>query len=187
LLQSKRDKLAAEIDGKEKCRIKLNESGFSDLDLLRLRKIIGDAAKQGNYEAETFKEGFFTAIVQHGDLINLQKEINERAKECNERLHEKAMLDGEIAELNITKSKITGAINATGVAGTEQIKAAAAEEVTAIRQKGIAIREEFQGILSNVLSARKDTDVMKAEQKQAQVVANELQGTITTIQRLRAI
>ena len=102
-LQKRKVKLYSEVGGKEESLIRLNDIGFLDEDLLRLRNLLEKIAKKEGPKIEQVKENFFHALDYFDSFSELQKMTEKETETLKKMRKAKSFLTGEIAELENRK------------------------------------------------------------------------------------
>ena len=182
-LQIRKVKLSSEVDGKEESLRRLNDIGFSDEDLLRLRNLLERMGKKDRSDANQLKADFFSALSSFGDLSELQKISREQVETIKELRNEKSFLAGEIAELETRKTVLQGEIHESASFASQQIRDASGEAVSLIRQEAEAIRGQVKHVLEDVLVAGAAIGKMRAMQTKGDESLKELESFLNEVKK----
>jgi hypothetical protein len=88
--------------------IRLNDIGFLDEDLLRLRSILDRTAKDSGFSHKEVKERFFAALGAFKDITELHKCQAAETKALKGLAEERSFLIGEIAGLKKQRDILRG-------------------------------------------------------------------------------
>ncbi len=110
-LQKMKAKLTSEIGGKEESLRELNNIGFSDEDLLRIRGFIERTSRAESISDNELKEKFFSALALFSDISGLENREKVETKLVGELIKKQALLSGEITELEKSKGLLKGEIS----------------------------------------------------------------------------
>jgi len=130
-LHRRKVKLSSEVEGKDETLRKLEEMGFSDEDLLRLKAFLERVSKDENNEVAQVKENFFSAIALYKDISSLEQRKGVEADKIRELAKKKSILSGEIEELEKRKGILLGEIDKEVLAISERLKAMGGGSVAA--------------------------------------------------------
>jgi chromosome segregation ATPase len=181
-LRGKKVKLCSEVDGKEESLRRLNDIGFPDEDLLRLRNLLGKIAKKEGTNANQLKDSFLRALDHYASLSELQKAVEKEAETLKKTRKEKAVLTGEIAELEKRKAVLQGETCESASLASQTIRGASEETVSQIQQEAEAIREQLKAILADILIAAGAVAEMKALKRKGEESVKELADFIKEVQ-----
>ncbi len=176
-------KLGSQVDGKEKSLESLQSMNFSEEDLLRLRDRIEHMAKKDGADPEQVKDRFFSALDKFGDLSGSEKAIQKETNALGDVAKQKSLMLGETAALENRKAVLKGEVSESAAAGAEQIRNAAKEAVSAIRQGADVIGKEIKSILEDTLVTGLAVGEMRAVQKNGEEAGKELEELITEVKR----
>jgi len=181
-LRGRKVKLCSEVDGKEESLRRLNDIGFPDEDLLRLRNLFEKIAKKEGTHANQLKESFFRALDYFVSLSELQKVVEKEAEAIKKTRKEKAVLTGEIEELENRKAVLQGETCESASLASQTIRDSSEEAVSQIQQEAEAIREQLKATLADILIAASTVAEMKAMKRKGEESARELADFIKDVQ-----
>lgn len=182
-LQIRKGKLSSEVDGKEESLRRLNEIGFSDADLLRLKNLFERMGERAGADANRVKSEFFSALSSFGDFLELQKIAQEQADIVKELGNKKSFLAGEIAELEMIKAVLQGEIRESASIASQEIRDTSGEAISLIRQEAEAVREQMKHILEDTLVAGVAIGEMRVLQRKGEESWKELEGFLNEVKR----
>ena len=173
-LQGRKVRLCSEVDGKEESLRRLNDIGFSDEDLLRLRNLLEKIAKKEGTHANQVKESFFRALGYFASLSELHKMAEKEAEAIKKMRKEKSVLTGEIAELENRKAVLQCETSESASLASQTIRNASEEAVSQIQQEAEAIKKQLKAILADILLAGGAVAEMKAMERKGEESIKEL-------------
>jgi len=180
-LRGRKVKLCSKVDGKEESLRRLNDIGFPDEDLLRLRNLLEKIAKKEGIHANQLKESFFRALDYFISLSELQKMAEKEAETLKKTRKEKSALTGEIVELENRKALLQGETCESASLASQTIRNASAEAVSQIQQEVVTIREQLKATLADILIAGSAVAEMKAMERKGEESAKELADFIKEV------
>jgi len=181
-LLEKKDKLHAEVSSKEESLIKLKKIGFSEEDLLHLRNLVEGMAEKENIDADQVKDEFFSALGQFVTFSGLKKATQEKSKELEDMVKQKASLAGEVAELKNRRAALQAEVGKSASATAGQIKKAGEKAISAIQQVADTIKKEMKSILGDILDAALAVGEMAAMQEKGEKAGKELEELVAKVQ-----
>lgn len=162
-LKQRKTQLSAEVDGKEHSLTRLNNIGFLDEDLIRLRTIIERIANDNHADAKEIKEKFFIALGFVKDVNELDK-VREAKMENLQQLDEKKyQLEGEILGLENRKAVLLGEIGQASELVTGQIKGIGEKATSELQLQVENIRGSFNALITDAITTAGVISDMKAE------------------------
>jgi len=150
-LEKKKVKLIAEVVGKEESLNRINEIGFSDEDLLRVKGFLARLSKDENNDLATVKEAFFSTLALYMDIDGLEQKKEAEAKEIRDIVQEKAILSGEIKELEKRKGTLLGEMAKAITSISERVKMTGEEATSQIQRQVSSIREQFDNLIADAV------------------------------------
>jgi chromosome segregation ATPase len=144
-------KLSSEVDGKEASLIRLNDIGFRDEDLLRLRALIERIAQDSGTGQDDVKERFFAALGTLKDVTELQKSQAEETLILKSLSNKKSLLTGEIAGLEKQRDILRGEISESANSAVKQIADAGQNAVTQLQQQASDIKSQFDSLFAEAM------------------------------------
>ncbi|MBA7624968.1 hypothetical protein ES703_32388 [subsurface metagenome] len=151
-LHRRKVKLSSEVEGKEESLRKLDEMGFSDEDLLRLKAFIERISKGENKDVTKVKEEFFSALGLYKDISCLEQKKEAEAKGVRDLVREKSILNGEIKELEKRKGVLLGEMDKTIISISQRLKTIGEEATSQVQQQVSNIREQFDRLLVDAVN-----------------------------------
>jgi len=180
-LRGRKVKLCSEVDGKEESLRRLNDIGFSDEDLLRLRNLLEKIAEKEGTNADQIKESFFHALDYFFSVSELQKVAEKEAETLKKMRREKSVLTGEIVEFENRKAVLQGETFESASLASQMIRNASEEAVSQIQQEAEAIREQLKATLADILIAGAAVAEMKAMERKGEESTKELADFIKEV------
>jgi len=180
-LNRRKTRLSSQVDGKEESLARLNDIGFLDEDLLRLRAIFERMASVGNVDAEEMKERFFLAVGSLGDLAELDKRRQIEMENVRQMAEKKHSLEGEIVELEKRRAILVGDISQAASSATAEIKGVGEKAVSELRLQVEDIRGSFNTLISDAIRTADAISRMKAEVKKGEESEKGLRDFITEV------
>jgi chromosome segregation ATPase len=174
-------RLSSEVDGKEESLRRLNDIGFSDEDLLRVRSLLEKMAEKEGTHANEVKENFFRALDYFDTLSELRKLAEKETETIKKMKNEQSFLTGEIAELENRKAVLQGETQESVSLASQVIRDASEEAVSQIRQEAEAIRNELKATLADILTAGAAVGEMKAMQRKGEQSCRELEAFLKEV------
>jgi phage shock protein A len=150
-LKRRRVKLSSEVDGKEESLLRLNDIGFLDEDLLRLKAILDRTAEGSGAGQREVKEKFFAALGAFKDITELQKcqVVEERA--LKDLTREKSLLTGEIAGLEKQRDILRGEIKQSASSAVKEIRDTGEKAVMQLHQQAEDIKGQLDGLFAQAV------------------------------------
>ncbi len=167
-LEQRKRKLSAEIDGKEASLVRLNDIGFQDEDLLRLRTILERIGHCSGISQDKLKEKFFAALGIFKDITELQSSRAEEAAIVNKLTEKKALLTGEVTALEEKSNLLNGEIKEKVSNVTNQIVDTGEKAVLQLQQQTDCIKQQLDNVAVEALSVAAKVTEMKVAVKQGQ-------------------
>ena len=151
-LHRRKVKLSSEVEGKEESLRKLDEMGFSDEDLLRLKAFLEKISKDENNDVTKVKEEFFSALGLYKDIGGLEQKKEAEAKGVRDLVREKSILNGEIKELEKRKGTLLGEMDKTIISISQRLKTISEEATSQIQEQVTGIRNQFDRLLMDAVN-----------------------------------
>jgi chromosome segregation ATPase len=150
-IKRRKVKLYAEVDGKEESLIRLNDMGFLDEDLLRLKAILDRTARDSGLGQKEVKERFFTALGTFKDIIELQKSQAAEAESLKGLTKERSFLIGEIAGLEKQRDILRGEIEQSASSAVKEITDTGEKAAIQLRQQAEDMEGRLDGLFDQAL------------------------------------
>lgn len=147
-LKLKSAELSSEIGGKEDILARINDIGFFDEDLIRVRTILEKMAEDNGVSDNEIKGKFFMALDAFKDIGEIHDRRTEEAAKLENLTKTKSLLTGEIAGLERRRDILSGEIKESTALAVKEIKDAGAEAATQIRDQV----ENIQGQLGSLMA-----------------------------------
>ena len=180
-LKRRKTKLSSEVEGKEESLARLNEIGFLDEDLLRLRTIIERIASDDNADAKEVRERFFLALGSCRDLAQLDRSREVEMENMRQVAEKKHSLEGEVVELEMRKAILLGEVSQAASTVTQDIKGVGEKAVSELRLQVEDIRGNFNTLIADTVRTAGVIDRMEAEVKKGERSEKELRDFITEV------
>jgi FtsZ-binding cell division protein ZapB len=180
-LRCEKTKLSSEVDGKEESLARLNNIGFMDEDLLRLRTIIERIAGDNSTDAKGIKERFFVALGSFGDLVELDKRRKVEMENMCQLTEKESFLDGEIQELEKRKAILLGEIGQATSSVAEGIKGVGEKAVSELQLQVEDIRGKFNALITDAMRTASVVGEMKAMVKKGEESAKDITDFIAQV------
>ena len=174
-------KLSSEVNGKEESLERLNDIGFPDEDLLRLRSLLEKMAEKEGTQVNQVRDSFFRALDYFGSLSELQKVAEKETETIKKTRNEQSFLTGEIAELENRKAVLQGEIQESVSLASQVIGDASEQAVSRIGQETEAIGKQLQAILADVFTAGTAVAEMKAMERKGGESCRELESVLKEV------
>jgi chromosome segregation ATPase len=181
-LERTKTRLSSEVGGKEESLARLNDIGFLDEDLLRLRTIIERIASDHNADAKEVKERIFLALGSCQDLVQLDRSREVEMEEVRELAEEKHLLEGEIVELQKRKAILLGEIGRAAASVTAEIKEVGEKAVSELRVQVEYLRGSVGGLITDTMRAAGVITSMKAEVEKGEESEKGLRDLIAEVE-----
>ena len=144
-------KLSSEVNGREESLIRLNDIGFLDKDLLRLRAFIERIAKDSGAGQKEVKEGFLVALGTFKDITELQKCQAAETEVLKNLTKERATLTGEIAGLAKQRDTLRGEIEESASSAVKEITDTGEKPVIQLRQQAEGMKGQLDSLVVQAL------------------------------------
>jgi len=180
-LHRRKVKLSSEVEGKDETLRKLEEIGFSDEDLLRLKAFLERVSKDENNEVAQVKENFFSAIALYKDISSLEQRKGVEADKIRELTKEKSILRGEIKELEKRKGILLGEIDKEVLAISERLKAMGGEAASQLEQQVTGIKNKFDSLLADAVNTGEALGQMKKMIKEGESSEKSLKSFLSEV------
>lgn len=161
-LQQKKVKLASQVDGKEESLARLNDIGFQDEDLLRVRTILDRISRDTGANQREVKKRFFQLLSTFKGITELETSQGAEMVALENLTYQKSVLIGEIAALENQKSILQGQIGQSASSVVGEIRAMGENAVSALRQQADDIRATIDSLFAEALRLTVIVDEMKA-------------------------
>ena len=145
-LKRRKVKLSSEVNGKEESLIRLNDIGFLDEDLLRLRAFIERIAKDSGAGQKEVKERFLVALGTFKDITELQKYQAAETEVLKNLTKERATLTGEIARLAKQRDTLRGEIEESASSVVKEITDTGEKAIIKLRQQAEGMKGQLDGL-----------------------------------------
>ena len=175
-LQRRKVKLSSKVEGREEILKKLEEFGFSDEDLLRLKAFLDRVGKDENNEVAQVKEKFFSALGLYRDIEGLEQKKEAVAKRIRDFTTEKSILSGEIKELEKKKGILLGEMDKTIVSISQRLKAIGEEATAEVQQQVKSIREQFDSLIVDAVKTGQAVGEMQKMVKKGEASETSLRN-----------
>ncbi len=180
-LKRRKTKLLSEVEGKEESLARLNDIGFRDEDLLRLRTIIERIARDDNADAKEVRERFFLALGSCRDLAQLDRSREVEMENMRQVAEKKHSLEGEVVELEMRKAILLGEVSQAASTVTQDIKEVGEKAVSELRLQVEDIRGNFNTLIADTVRTAGVIGRMEAEVKKGERSEKELRDFITEV------
>ncbi len=180
-LKQRRTKVSSEVDGKEDSLTRLNDVGFLDEDLLRVRAILERIAKDSGVGQKEVKEKFFMALSAFKGVTELE---NRRAAETallKDLTKGKSVLTGEIVGLESRRDILKGEIKESASSVVSEITDTGGKAAKALKQQAEDIKGQFDSLLAQALSAAKAVNNMDALVQEGEESKKRLTSFVTEV------
>ncbi len=174
-------RLSSEVNGKEESLERLNDIGFPDEDLLRLRSLLEKMAKKEGTQLDQVKDIFFRALDYFGSLSKLQKAAEKETETIKRIRNEQSFLTGEIAELENRKAVLQGEIQESVSLASQVIRDASKKAASQIRQETEAIGKQVKAVLMDAFTAGTAIAEMKAMERKGGESCRELEDVLKEV------
>ncbi len=144
-------KLLSEANGKQASLIRLNDLGFRDEDLLRLRAILERIAKDSGAAENELKERFFAAIGTFKDITELQNCQAAETVKLEDLTNKESLLTGEIAGLEKQRNILRGDIKGSAASAVQQIMDAGQNAVTQLQQQAESMKGQLDSLFAEAM------------------------------------
>jgi len=178
-LHRRKIKLSSEVEGKDETLRKLEEIGFSDEDLLRLKAFLERVSKDENNEVAQVKENFFSAIALYKDISSLEQRKEVETDKIRELTKEKSILRGEIKELEKMKGKLLGEIDNSVISTSQRLKAIGEEAASQLQQQLESIRNQMDSLLADAVNTGEALGQMKKMIKEGESSEKSLRSYLS--------
>jgi predicted nucleic acid-binding Zn-ribbon protein len=150
-LQQKKVKLSSQVDGKEESLAQLNDIGFQNEDLIRVRTVLEQISQDTDASQEDVKKRFFQLLSSFKGIIELETSRGAEMVALEDLTYEKSVLTGEIAALENKKSVLQGEIGQSGSSVMEEIRATSENTILSLRQQADDISAEIDHLFAEAL------------------------------------
>ncbi len=174
-------KLPSEVDGKETSLIRLNDIGFRDEDLLRLRAIIERIPKDTGAGENEVKERFFTALGNFKDITELQNCQATETVILKDLTNKTSLLTGEIAGLEKQRDILRGDTKESATSAVQQITDAGQNAVTQLQQQAESMKGQLDSLFAQALKVAGVIGDMKAMVKKGEDSGKTLNSFIEEV------
>lgn len=171
-------KLSSEVEGREAFLIRLNDIGFLDEDLLRLRAIVERIAEDTGASENEVKERFFAGLGNFKDITELQKCQAAEMEMLKNLAKEKSLLTGEIASLENQRDILSGDIKASAASALQQITDAGQDAVAQLQKQAESMRRQIDTLFVHVAEAAETVGEMNALVKKGEDSGKNLNSFI---------
>lgn len=180
-LQRKRSKLSSDIGGKEETVRRLNDIGFSDEDLLRLRAFIDRTSKNEGISNNQLKERFFSTLSLFKDISGLENRQKADVKQLNELVKKQSLLSGEIIELEKRKALLGGEIQGVVSSTSQNVRAVGEDASSQMQQQITDMKNQLNGLLADILRAGEAIGGMEQIREKGVQSEGQLDGFIKEV------
>ncbi|MFC1929940.1 hypothetical protein ACFLW6_03665 [Chloroflexota bacterium] len=177
-LKRRRVKLSSEVDGKEESLLRLNDIGFLDEDLLRLKAILDRTAQESSAGQLEVKEKFFAALGAFKDITELHKCQAAETEALKELTKERSFLTGEIAGLEEQRDILKGEIAESASSAIKEITDTAGEAAMQLRQQAEDMKGRLDSLFAQALKVAGVVGDMKAMVKKGEESGRSLNSFI---------
>jgi len=150
-LKRRRVKLSSEVGGKEESLLRLNDVGFLDEDLLRLRTILERTAKDSGAGQKEVKERFFAVLGAFKDITELHKCQAAETEALKDLTKERSFLTGEITGLEKQRDILRGEIEQSASSAVKEITDTGEKAAVRLRQQEEAMKGRLDGLFAQAL------------------------------------
>lgn len=178
----RKTELSSEVDGKEASLTRLNDIGFLDEDLLRLRAILERIGKSTGIGQKGVKETFFAALATFDNIVELQNSQAAEAAVLKNLTKEKDLLTGEVAALEKKRGLLQGEIKESASSVMNKIVDTGQKAVLELQQQAECIEEQLDGIFAEALRVGGLVGEMKAMIKKGEESEKTLGNFIEEVQ-----
>jgi chromosome segregation ATPase len=180
-LQRRRTKVSSEINGREEVLRQLDEIGFSNEDLLRLKGFLEGINKGGGRTISKVKEDFFSALVSYKDTLGLNKKHDLELQRVEDLRKQKSMLSGSIAQLENSKARLVGEIESSVADTMGKIKKFGEESAVHLEQHLGVMQKQLATLLADVLATGEAVGGMRHAAKQGELSHKHLRDFISEV------
>jgi len=170
--------LSAEVDGKEESLLRLNDIGFLDEDLLRLRAILDRTAKGSGAGQKEVKERFFAALGAFKDIAELQKCQTAETEALKDLTREKSFLTGEIVSLERQRDILRGEIEQSASSAVKEITDTGEEAAMQLSRQADDMKGRLDGLFAQALKVAGVVGEMNAMVKKGEELGRSLDSFI---------
>ena len=180
-LKRRKVKLSSEVNGKEESLIRLNDIGFLDEDLLRLRAFIERMAKDSGVGQKEVKEEFLVTLGTFKDIAELQKCQAAETEVLKNLTKERATLTGEIAGLAKQRDTLRGEIEESASSAVKEITDTGEKAVIQLRQQAEGMKGQLDGLVVQALRVAGVIGEMNAMIKKGEASGKSLNSFIEEV------
>jgi predicted nucleic acid-binding Zn-ribbon protein len=180
-LQQKKVKLSAEVDGKEESLARLNDIGFQDEDLLRIRAMLERISKETSASQKEVGQRFFQLLSTYKAITELEGSRVALMLSLEDLAEQKFVLTGEIEALENKKAILLGGIGQSAASVMEEIETAGEQAVSALAQQTDHIKGEIDTLFTEALRLTGIVDEMRVAAKKGEETRKGLESFIAEI------
>ncbi len=180
-LEQKKVKLSSQVDGKEKSLARLNDIGFQDEDLLRLRAILERISQDTGASQKEMQKRFFQLLSTFKGVTELETSQGAEMVALEDLTAQKSVLTGEIAALENKKSILQGENGQSASTVIREIRTMGENAVSELKQQTDDIGAKMDSLFAEALRLTVIVDEMKAAARKGEESEMSLEHFIDEI------
>ncbi|MDD5511185.1 MAG: hypothetical protein PHI12_10300 [Dehalococcoidales bacterium] len=180
-LEQKNTRLSSQIGTKEETLGKIEQLGFSEEDLLRLKAFIEEIAKNDQADVGYIREKLFTAMATCKDMLSLEEAKAALAKSIKDLNKQEAILKGNVAALEQRRDILQGEVDSTIQVTSQQLQDLGQEAASQIQQQVDKIKTQIDSLIMEAVSTAESIIDMKYMVKQGEDSERDLDDFIREI------
>ena len=180
-LEQKKVKLSSQVDGKEESLARLNDIGFQDEDLLRLRAILERISQDTGASQKEVQERFFHLLSTFKGVTELESSQGAEMVALEDLTAQKSVVTGEIAALENKKSILQGEIGQSASTVMGEIRTMGENAVSELKQQTDDIGAKMDSLFAEALRLTVIVDEMKVAARKGEESEKSLRDFVGEI------